>query len=234
MVQDCGSEPSLSSAMTLPRNEEKFRCKSDYNNFILCAICVMFLANSNWWTIIEIRRLLLASIMCDFTGELGRWVGPMILSKNKSSESHCIFPSVSSVTMNIPLNKAQTRPRPIPSPLLKTFQQHLIALWFKKKKKNNFSAWPTSFMWSGSGSEVAQSCPTFCDPMDCSPPDSSIHGILQARILEWVAISFSRGPSYPGIEPRSPSLQAVALTSEPPGNTKSCGLDCPYWSNLVS
>ena len=40
-------------------------------------------------------------------------------------------------------------------------------------------------------SEVAQSCPTLCDPMDCSPPGSSIHGILQARILEWVAISFS-------------------------------------------
>ena len=38
-----------------------------------------------------------------------------------------------------------------------------------------------------------QSCPTLCDPMDCSPPGSSVHGILQARILEWVAISFSRG-----------------------------------------
>ena len=38
---------------------------------------------------------------------------------------------------------------------------------------------------------VAQSCPTLCDPMDCSLPDSSVHGILQARILEWVAISFS-------------------------------------------
>ena len=46
-----------------------------------------------------------------------------------------------------------------------------------------------------SESEVAQSCPTLCDPVDCSPPDSSIHGILQARILEWVAISFSRGSS---------------------------------------
>ena len=45
--------------------------------------------------------------------------------------------------------------------------------------------------------EVAQSCPTLCDPMDCSPPGSSIHGILQARILEWVAISFSRGSSQP-------------------------------------
>ena len=43
-----------------------------------------------------------------------------------------------------------------------------------------------------SGSEVTQSCPTLCDPMDCSPPGSSVHGIFQARILEWVAISFSR------------------------------------------
>ena len=39
--------------------------------------------------------------------------------------------------------------------------------------------------------EVAQSCPTLCDPMDCSPPGSSVHGIFQAWILEWVAISFS-------------------------------------------
>ena len=40
-------------------------------------------------------------------------------------------------------------------------------------------------------------CPTLCDPVDCSPPGSSIHGILQARILEWFAISFSRGSSWP-------------------------------------
>ena len=46
-------------------------------------------------------------------------------------------------------------------------------------------------------SEVAQSCPTLCDPVDCSPPGSPVHGILQARILEWVAISFSRGSSQP-------------------------------------
>ena len=39
---------------------------------------------------------------------------------------------------------------------------------------------------------VAQLCPTLCDPMDCSPPGSSVHGILQARILEWVAVPFSR------------------------------------------
>ena len=44
---------------------------------------------------------------------------------------------------------------------------------------------------------VAQLCLTLCDPMDCSPPGSSVHGILQARILEWVVISFSRGSSQP-------------------------------------
>ena len=41
--------------------------------------------------------------------------------------------------------------------------------------------------------KVAQSCPALCNPMDCSPPGSSVHGILQTRILEWVAISFPRG-----------------------------------------
>ena len=42
---------------------------------------------------------------------------------------------------------------------------------------------------------LTQSCPTLCDPMDCSPPGSFVHGILQARILEWVAMPFSRGSS---------------------------------------
>ena len=43
---------------------------------------------------------------------------------------------------------------------------------------------------------VAQLCLTLCDPMDCSPPGSSVHGILQAAILEWAAIPFSRGSSW--------------------------------------
>ena len=42
-----------------------------------------------------------------------------------------------------------------------------------------------------SESEVAQSCPTLSDPMDCNPPGSSVHGISQARVLEWGAIAFS-------------------------------------------
>ena len=48
-----------------------------------------------------------------------------------------------------------------------------------------------------SESEVAQSCPILCHPMDCSLPHSSVHGIFQARVLEWVAISFPRGSSWP-------------------------------------
>ena len=46
-------------------------------------------------------------------------------------------------------------------------------------------------------SKSLQSCPTLCDPMDYSPPDSSAHGILQARVLEWVAKPSSRGSSQP-------------------------------------
>ena len=53
---------------------------------------------------------------------------------------------------------------------------------------------------------VAYLCPTLCEPMDCSPSGSSVHGILQAGILEWVATPFSRGSSWPGIKPRSPAL----------------------------
>ena len=44
---------------------------------------------------------------------------------------------------------------------------------------------------------VAQSCPLLCDPMDCDPPNSPVCGILQARILEWVAVSFGRRSSRP-------------------------------------
>ena len=57
----------------------------------------------------------------------------------------------------------------------------------------------------------------FCDPMDCSGPGSSVHGILQARILEWVAIPFSKGLPDPRIEPGSPALQADSLLSMAPG-----------------
>ena len=56
----------------------------------------------------------------------------------------------------------------------------------------------------------------FFDPIDHSPPGSSVHRIFQARILEWVAISYSRGLPDPGIEPTSPALAGGFFATEPP------------------
>ena len=72
-----------------------------------------------------------------------------------------------------------------------------------------FLAWKLTVQFSS----VAQSCLTLCDPVDYSPTVSSIHGVLQARILEWVAISSSRGSPDPGIEPRSPASPALKADS---------------------
>ena len=68
-----------------------------------------------------------------------------------------------------------------------------------------------------SESEVTQSCPTLCDPMDYSLPGSAIHGIFQARVLEWIAISFSRGSSRPSIQTWVSRIAGRCFTSEPPG-----------------
>ena len=64
---------------------------------------------------------------------------------------------------------------------------------------------------------VTQLWSTLCDPMDCSLQGSSVHGILQAEILEWVASSFSADHLEPGIKPGSCALQADSLLSGPPG-----------------
>ena len=59
--------------------------------------------------------------------------------------------------------------------------------------------------------KLLQSCPTLCDPMDCSPPGSSAHGVIQARILKWVAMPSSRGSSWPRDQTRvSYGLPALA------------------------
>ena len=62
-------------------------------------------------------------------------------------------------------------------------------------KLNNIKLLQVTDALKESESEVTQSCPTLCNPVDCSLPGSSIHGIFQARVLEWVAIPFSRGSS---------------------------------------
>ena len=66
----------------------------------------------------------------------------------------------------------------------------------------------------------AQSCPTLCDPVDCSPPGFSVHGILQSRILGWIAMPSSTGSSQPRDGTHvswSPAWQVDSLPTEPPG-----------------
>ena len=80
---------------------------------------------------------------------------------------------------------------------------------------------------------VTQSCLTFCNPKDCSPPGSSVHGTLQARILEWVGIPFLgwedeiflTSPNH-RIQPRSLALQADSLPSEPLGKPHTLYMYC--------
>ena len=73
----------------------------------------------------------------------------------------------------------------------------IVALKYRKSVQWTSGCWPLSIegMPWGMLCLVAQSCLTLCNPMDCSLPGSSVHGILQARILEWVAIPSSRGSS---------------------------------------
>ena len=95
-------------------------------------------------------------------------------------------------------------------------------------------------------SEVTQSCPTLCDSVDCSLPGSSVHGIFQARILEWIAISFSRGSSQPRdrtwvshIVDRRFTVWA-AREEDIPSNSNSKAsplgshLDSPTWAPLLA
>ena len=69
---------------------------------------------------------------------------------------------------------------------------------------------------------VAQLCQTLCNPMDCSPPGLSVHAILQARNLEWVAIPFSRGTPRCRDGTRHSALQVDSLPSESPGKPIYC------------
>ena len=81
--------------------------------------------------------------------------------------------------------------------VLKCYQGEKWRVGQGRDKMGN-RAWPyTHYCIYMKWSEDIQSCSTLCNPMDCSLPGSSIHGILQARILEWVATAFSRRSSWP-------------------------------------
>ena len=122
----------------------------------------------------------------------------------------------------------------------------LFPLMSFKDNSRGFSPLKVSYLISGHlGSKqskfpimcaCAQSCPTLCDPMDCSPPGSSVHEIFQARILEWVAISYSRGSS-PYRDQIHISLVSCAtgrfFTAEPPGKLLNCHLISPKYTYPV-
>ena len=93
----------------------------------------------------------------------------------------------------------------------------------------------TVSLWFAWYTKLLQSCPTLCNPMDCSPPGSSVHRILQARILEWVAMPSSWGSSQPKDQTRVSCLlhwQAGSLPLAPPGkplsghSQKKCAHSC--------
>ena len=95
-------------------------------------------------------------------------------------------------------------------------------------------------------SEVSQSCPTLCDPVDCSLPGSSVHGIFQARVLEWIAISFSRGSSQPRDRTQVSCIAGRRFTiwatreedipsdSSPEASPLGSHLDSPTWAPLLA
>ena len=75
-----------------------------------------------------------------------------------------------------------------------------------------------------------RSCPTLCDPMDCSPPGSSVHGILQSRILEWVVMPSSRGSSQPRYRTCVSRTVGRFFSTEPPGKPHDCSTNSRKWT----
>ena len=90
------------------------------------------------------------------------------------------------------------------------------------------------------GNEVAQSCPTLRNPMDCSLPGSSVRGIFQARVLEWGAVAFSlHSPSFPHSSVGKDSTSNAGYPSSIPGSGRSSGEGIGYplrysWASLVA
>ena len=80
---------------------------------------------------------------------------------------------------------------------------------------------------------VTHLCLILCDAMDYGLPGSSVHGISQGRVLEWVAISSSMGSSRPGEEPESPGLASGFFTTEPPGKSPYSAYMTNYNSNII-
>ena len=101
--------------------------------------------------------------------------------------------------------------------LLDNFIRRLLGFFTKMTMSSENRQWNFSSLckWKCLWSSHVQ----LCNPKDCGPPGSSVHGILQTGILEWVAFLSLGDLSDPGIEPGSSVLQVDSLLSEPPGKT---------------
>ena len=108
--------------------------------------------------------------------------------------------------------------------LLMCISLPFVCLLNKKKKETVYSG-----LWCVCS--VTKSCLTLCDPINCSLPGSSVHGISKARILKWVAISSSGNLPDRGIKPTSPTLAGGFFTTEPPGKSQvhsRCSINVGY------
>ena len=104
---------------------------------------------------------------------------------------------------------------------------------FKKCFWNNYLCIYNKLIWISAcmHAQLLQLCPTLCNPMDYSPPGSLVHGIFQARILEWVAMPFSRGSSWPRDQTHISWISCFAgrfFAIEPPGKPKLDPYLMPY------
>ena len=104
---------------------------------------------------------------------------------------------------------------------------------FKKCFWNNYLCIYNKLIWISvcMHAQVLQLCPTLCNPMNCSPPGSLVHGIFQARILEWVTMPSSRGSSWPRDQTHISWISCIAgqfFAIEPPGKPKLDPYLMPY------
>ena len=97
---------------------------------------------------------------------------------------------------------------PLQYSCLENLEHYFASMWDECNREVVWTYFGIAFLWDWNEnwsfpvlwpllSFLLQQCPTLCDSVDCSPPSSSVHGILQARILEWVAMTSSRGSSWP-------------------------------------
>ena len=115
------------------------------------------------------------------------WSKQQNMKKLCRAKNNCVHAQLGQI-MNKKIQKDQKTHK---WPLLKIWEKN----WCQKQKQGTVNAPLHSIPQSET--EVAQSCPALCDPMGCGLPGSSVHGIFQAIVPEWIAISFSRGSSQP-------------------------------------